>query len=162
MLSFANTLVGIGPLCDAGCYVTFAKNDVTVYNPCGRPILTGWQDHAVTPKLWRFALQTQPTHAPTPHAVTETVSLTVFSAYDLPSVGTLVRYLHATAGFHLKSMWIKAIKAEYYATWTGLTYTDASKYFPESAETIKGHMTQSQQVIRSMNPKPPKPPPISP
>ena len=59
-------------------------------------------------------------------------------------------------------MWIKAIKAEYYATWTGLTYTDASKYFPESAETIKGHMTQSQQVIRSMNPKPPKPPPISP
>ena len=32
MPSFAKTLVRIGPLCDAGCYVTFAKHNVTVYN----------------------------------------------------------------------------------------------------------------------------------
>ena len=28
--SFANTLVSIGPLCDAGCCVTFTKHDMTV------------------------------------------------------------------------------------------------------------------------------------
>ena len=138
MPSFANTLVGIGPLCDAGCYVTFSNHDVTIYNPHGRPILTGWINHTITPKLWRFALQPHPTQVPTLHAATETASLTAFSAYDLTSVGALVRYLHV-----------------------GLTYTNASKYFPQSAETIKVHMTQSQQGVQSTKPKPPKLP-ISP
>ena len=95
----------------------------------------------------------------TPHAGTETASLTAFSAYNLPSVGALVRYLHATDGFPLKSTWFEAIKAGWYATWPWLTYANASKYLPESGETIKGHMTQSQQGVRSTKPKPPKPKP---
>ena len=53
-------------------------------------------------------------------------------------------------------MWLKSIKAEWYAMWPVLTYANTSKYFPVSAETIKGHMTQSQQGIRSTKPKPPK------
>ena len=91
MPSFTNTLAGIGPLYDTGCYVTFAKHNVTVYNRCGRPILTGWRDHTITPKLWRFTLQPHPTQVPTPHAATATAYQTAFSAYDLPSVGALVR-----------------------------------------------------------------------
>ena len=147
ILSFFNTLVGIGRICDAGCYVTFSKHDVTFCNPRGRPILTVCRDHKITPNIWRFALQPHPTYIPTPHAATETASLTAFSAYDLPSVGALVRYLHAIVGLPIKPTWLKAIKAEWYATWPGLTYSNASKYCPESAENIKGHMTQSQQGV---------------
>lgn len=85
----------------------------------------------------------------------ETASLTVLSAYDLPSIGVLVRYLHATAKFPLKSTWLEAIKAKWFATWLGHTYANASKYFPESEETINGHMTQSRQGVRSTKPKSP-------
>ena len=107
--SFANNLVGICPLYDTVCYITFAKHDVTVYNPRGRPIPTGWRDYTITR---RFVLQLHPTQIPTPHAAKQTASLIAFSAYNLPSVGSLVRYLHATAGLPLKSTWLKAIKAK--------------------------------------------------
>ena len=69
------------------------------------------------------------------------------SAYDLPSVEGLVQYLHAAEGFLIKSTWLAAIKTGNYATWPGLTYSDASKYYPESTETIKGHMTQLSQGV---------------
>ena len=61
----------------------------------------------------------------------------------------LVRYTHAAAGFPVKSTWLKAIKHGNYNSWPGLTYNNAAKYFPESVETIKGHMVQSSQEVRS-------------
>ncbi|KAL7478323.1 hypothetical protein ACHAW6_004092 [Cyclotella cf. meneghiniana] len=36
---------------------------------------------------------------------------TALNAHDLPSVGTLIQYLHVAAGFPLKSTWLAAIKA---------------------------------------------------
>ena len=33
MSSFTNTLIGVGPTCDANCTVVFKKNDVTVLSP---------------------------------------------------------------------------------------------------------------------------------
>ena len=71
------------------------------------------------------------------------VLLTVYSPYDLLSVGTLVRYLQEMVGFPIKSAWLSAIKAEWYARWPGLTHVNASKYFPELEEIIKGRMAQS-------------------
>ena len=44
MISFTNTLVGVGPICDADCTVLFTKKDVTVFSPGGKPILTGWRE----------------------------------------------------------------------------------------------------------------------
>ena len=43
MPSFTNTLVGVGPICDADCTVVFTKQDVTVLSSKGKPILTGWR-----------------------------------------------------------------------------------------------------------------------
>jgi hypothetical protein len=71
------------------------------------------------------------------------------------SVGALVHYLHAAAGFPVKSTWLAAIKAGNYASWPGLTYANASKYCPSSDETIKGHLSQVRQGIRSTKPKAP-------
>eukprot|EP00956_Cyclotella_meneghiniana_P042677 scaffold249030_cov93-Cyclotella_meneghiniana.AAC.1 len=86
------------------------------------------------------------------------------NAHDLPSVGALVHYLHATAGFPVKATWLAAIKAGNYSSWPGLTYANASKYCPSSDETIKGHLAQVRQGIRSTKPKPSPPvnPPVSP
>ena len=42
MLSFTNTLVGIGLICDAICKFVFMEHDMTVYSPAGEAILTGW------------------------------------------------------------------------------------------------------------------------
>ena len=68
--SFANTLVGIGPLYNTSCYVTLVNHDVMFNNPRGHPILTGWWDHSVSPKLWHFALQPHSTQVPTLYAGT--------------------------------------------------------------------------------------------
>jgi hypothetical protein len=78
---------------------------------------------------------------------------------DLSSVGALIHYLHAAAGFPVKSTWLAAIKVGNYSSWPGLTYANASKYCPDSDETIKGHLTQVRQGLRSTKPKaPPQPP----
>ena len=57
--------------------------------------------------------------------------------------------MHATAGFPVKSIWLRAIKKRNFATWPGLTYSNAAKYCPQSVETLKGHMVQSSQGVRS-------------
>ena len=41
MPTFTNTLIGVGPICDADCTVVFKKEDVTVLSPKGEPILQG-------------------------------------------------------------------------------------------------------------------------
>ena len=61
----------------------------------------------------------------------------------------LFRYIHAAEGFPVKSTWIKSIKHGKYNSWPGLTYNNAEKYCPQSVETIKGHMVNSSQGVRS-------------
>ena len=70
-------------------------------------------------------------------------------AYDLPNVPALVAYLHATAGFPVKSTWLEAVKRGAYTSWPGLTYELAARYCPDADKTIKGHMAQPRQHIRS-------------
>ena len=55
MPTFTNTLIGVGPICDADCAVVFKKEDVTVLSPKGEPILQGWREDKL-PRLWRVAL----------------------------------------------------------------------------------------------------------
>ena len=54
MPTFTNTLIGVGPICDANCTVFFRKEDVTVVSPHGKPILQGWRENKL-PRLWHFA-----------------------------------------------------------------------------------------------------------
>jgi len=68
---------------------------------------------------------------------------------DLPTTRALVAFLHATAGYPVKSTWLRAIKNNFYKSWPGLTYTLIAKYCPTADATIQGHMAQPQQHIRS-------------
>ena len=88
MPSFTNTIVGVGPICDAYCTVVFTKQDVTLLSPKGNPILTGWREKKL-PILWRFALK------PTEdlimyHTSKRKTNHLAPSAYDIPSVEALV------------------------------------------------------------------------
>ena len=75
------------------------------------------------------------------------------SAYNLPSVEELVRYMHAASGIPVKSTWLRAIKKVNFETWPGLTYSNAENYCPHSLETIKGHMVQSSPGVQSTKKK---------
>jgi hypothetical protein len=153
MPTFQHNLLGIGKFCDKDCTVVFDKSAVTVFAKDGSSLLQGWRDPDGA-KLWRFSLL--PDQVSTPAwALTTPLAL---NAHDLPSVGALVHYLHAAAGFPVKSTWLAAIKSGNYASWPGLTYANASKYCPDSDETIKGHLTQVRQGIRSTKPKAPSQP----
>jgi hypothetical protein len=73
----------------------------------------------------------------------------VQNVYDLPSVPSAIRYLHAAAGYPTKATWLKAIKAGNYASWPGVTVESVNTHFPESVETIKGHTKKQRQNVRS-------------
>ena len=121
MPTFKNTLVGIGPICDANCTVVFKKQDVTVISPEGKSILQGCREKKL-PRLWRFALKTndrgEQKYTTTNQKIPEANSVSV---YDLPSVEALVHYMHATTGFPVKYTCIKAIKNGNFESWPGLT-----------------------------------------
>ena len=71
------------------------------------------------------------------------------NVYELPTTAQAIRYLHAACGFPVKSTWIKAIKRGNYVGWPFLTAEAVNKHFPESVETLKRHLNQTRQHIRS-------------
>ena len=82
-------------------------------------------------------------------------TLAAYSAYDLPSVTALIRYLHAEAGYPVRSKRLKEIGAGNYSSWTGITLANATKYCPSADATIMGYLVQKHQGVRSTNHKPP-------
>ena len=62
---------------------------------------------------------------------------TINHFYDLPSIGRVVQYLHAAAGFPTKVTWIKAIRNRNYLSWPLINIQNVSKHFPESEKTQK-------------------------
>ena len=77
---------------------------------------------------------------------------------DLPSVGALVGFYHACLRFPVKQSWLEAIKAGNFDSLEGLTYSNVARYCLDSDETIKGHMAQQRQNVRSTKPKQPTAP----
>ena len=80
---------------------------------------------------------------------------------DLSTMGALVGFYHACLGFPVKQTWLNAIKAGNFDSLPGLTYSNSAQYCPDADETIKGHLAQQRQNVKSTRPKPPtavKPP----
>ena len=72
---------------------------------------------------------------------------------DLPSIGALVGFYHACIGFPVKQTWLEAIKAGNFDSFDGLTYSNVSRYCPDSDETILGHLAQQCQNVHSTKPR---------
>ena len=62
-------------------------------------------------------------------------------------------YVHACAGFPTRRTWIKGIKKGNFIGWPVLTVKNVNKHFPESDETVKGHMNHQREGVRSTKPK---------
>ena len=69
--------------------------------------------------------------------------------YELPSIESAVRYLHAATGFPTKATWFKAIRKCNYLTWPLINVKNANKYITESEETQRGHMRNQHQGVHS-------------
>ena len=57
--------------------------------------------------------------------------------------------MHATCGYPVKSTWIKAIRAGNFTGWPIITVRTVTKYYPETAETPKGHLNQTRKNVRT-------------
>ena len=157
--------MGLGSICDTECSMHFHKHTVTIYDPQGSPLLQGWR-YNIAAKIWRFALCPQnstPSNTEedrqaftvVPYTSGNSSDIQASSAYYVPRVEALVRYFHSAADFPVKSTCLDSIKAGNFASWSSLTYQNAAKYYPSSDKTLKCHMAQTRQNVRSTNPKPP-------
>ena len=100
MPGFQDNLVGVGPMCNANCTVTFSNHVVNIYSPNGTPIITNWREPNGL-RLWCMSILTN-AYDMYPLSLdpeSQRTSLQDFSAYELPSGEALVRYFHADAGF---------------------------------------------------------------
>ena len=66
----------------------------------------------------------------------------------MPSTEEVVKLLHATCGYLVKSTWIKAIKAGNFTGWPVINERTVNKYYPKTTETLKGRLNQSQKNVR--------------
>ena len=55
--------------------------------------------------------------------------------------------MHDLCGYPVKSIWIKAIKTEYFIKWTIITERSVNTYYPESTKPPKGHMDQTRKNV---------------
>ncbi len=145
----ANSLISVPKLADEGYttiflarqkgVVVYKANDIA-FTSTGAPVLQGCRDLT---GLWKIS-STQGNV----NAVSKEIEQTN-NVYDLPSTESVIRFLHAAAGFPVKATWITAIKNGHYASWPNLTAELVEKYFPESVATQKGHLKKQRQNVRS-------------
>ena len=155
MPEFQETLLGIGPICDAGYTVIFLDSDVIIQDKKGNAILSGWRDPEGA-KLWYFNLLPEEEELPTPSlAPRNQATLAAFSAYDLPSVEALIRYFHAAAGFPVRDTWLRAINAGNFASWPGLTHATRRNTAPRPTRSSRGIRSRRDRACapRSQSPR---------
>ena len=78
----------VGEFCDAYFKVLFTKTSVTIFDNKGGAFITGWRDNNGT-KLWNIYLLPNENDSPGQNQAEQT-TLGVYSAYDIPSVATLI------------------------------------------------------------------------
>ena len=110
MPGFCHTLIGVGPLCDADCTVTFTREAAIVKDTQGTQLFTGWSE-ASGPRLWIIALQPGEANLPRMPHTANMATLEAYSAYNLPSIAARIHYFHAETGYPVQSTWLTAIRA---------------------------------------------------
>eukprot|EP00804_Cyclotella_cryptica_P002928 CCRYP_013287-RA/>CCRYP_013287-RA protein AED:0.38 eAED:0.38 QI:0/0/0/1/1/1/2/0/632 len=61
--------------------------------------------------------------------------------------------MHSICGYPVQSTWLKAVQAGNVVGWPLPTAKNIQKYYPDSAETTKGHLNQTRKNVRSTKPK---------
>ncbi len=153
---FPSSLMSVGKTADDGTISIFTKDGVTVHKETdvlitckGKPILIGVRNEQGCYQIpliqWRG--QWQPWQ---PSKQAQKCLCQANSIYDLPSTEQAIKWMHAVCGYPVKSTWLKAIKVGNYIM---LTERNVNKYYPETSETLKGHMNQTCKNVHSTKAK---------
>jgi hypothetical protein len=156
------SLMGIGPLCNAGCTVVFDKNKCNViYN--GNVILRGYKDSSTN--LWilpingcnmRSALpQSAPVVDHAPHDrpdVHPGVTIAKF-AHSVKTRANGVKFTHQLLCNPKISTLLKAVCKGFLKGSPNLSEKLILRYLSPSPATAKGHMKQPRHGIRARNQK---------
>jgi hypothetical protein len=163
------SLIGIQPLCKAGCTVVFddKKCDV-MYN--GMVILRGFKDPS--PDLWTLPIpkmvctNPEPTVLPqsgpcidcAPHLQLEAghnhpaITVAAFT-HSVRTRANAVKFAHQSLGNPKISTLLKAVCKGFLKGCSNMTETLILKYLNASLATTKGHMKHPRHGIRSTRPK---------
>jgi len=158
-------LLSVSKFIDANYIAIFDKDEVKIFDANNTEImvsraaiLRGWR--CPDTKLWCIPLVKHVTNANTDTILCDRPpseflperpppTEAVANVYELKTQPELIRYYHVAAGFPTKPTWVTAIKNCQFASWPGLTAKAATKHFPESEETAKGHGRKTRSGLRS-------------
>ena len=83
------------------------------------------------------------------HLAKTTPPFELHSVFHLSSTSSVILYLHAAAFFPVKSTRLKAIKDNFFSSWSVLSYAAVNTYLPPQSITSQAHMIQEQQHLQS-------------
>ena len=136
----SHSLLALGPLCDAGCSVTFDATSVVVTLQ-NKPILHGCRTPAT--RLWHFNLPGAPSSAPA----------SANAAIGSATPAQLVAFSHAALFSPALSTLAGALSKGYISGLPGLTSELLRRHPPASAPMVKGHLDQTRRNQRSTKAK---------
>jgi hypothetical protein len=133
-------------MADYGYIAVFDKTEARIYDGTTTTITASGEPTIVAPRcndtrLWKMELnldyEVLGTACPTQFIASADKANAIF---DLPNNRQTLQYLHASAGFPVKEIFLAAVWDGNYATWPGLTTTLIATHFPDLDKTQKGHM----------------------
>ena len=131
-------------VCDDECVATFTKFDVKILKH-NRVIITGLRDR--TNGLWNIPLEPIPP-AQQSSKRSHPNQANGILLYDITE-RELAQYFHAAAFIPVKSTFIAAINNGHFTSWRGMYASLISKNLPQSPFTVKGHLDQEKNNLRS-------------
>jgi hypothetical protein len=153
-----HNLIGVSPLTDTGCAVTFERDEATIKCPDAEPI------HCPTTGTGLWSIPLQAGYAKTATAIVTKVALAVQRIlYDrvwepflaLAAIGNsnhpadLVAFHHAALWSPSISTLETALDKQYLPPLPGLTKALLSKYRPDLEATTMGHLDSKRKNIQS-------------
>ena len=137
-------LISMGQLFDDDCIAIFTKFDVKILKH-NQLIITDLRDHING--LWNIPLE------PNPPAQQSSKRSYPNQANGIICHDTtkhkLSQYFHASAFSTVNSTFIAAINKGHFMSCPGLSASLISKYLPQYSFTVKGHLNQEQNNLRS-------------
>jgi hypothetical protein len=130
------SLVSTCTIADADYITVLDKNRANIYNATTTTVTTNLPTilsrvRCQQTGLWGIPLirNKDPSH-----------QHTINNIFELQTVEKTIWWYHASAGFPAEETWTQAICNGAYSTWPGLATKNATKYYPKSNESQKGHM----------------------
>ena len=145
------SLIGIRPLCKAGCVVTFDDNKCDVIYD-GKVILRGYKNKSTD--LWTLPIPPPLTSHGMHNNATLEPQITIASfAHSVRTRANAVKFAHQSLCNPRISSLLKAVRKGFLKGCPNLSESLILRYLNPSPATSKGHMRRPRQGIRSTRPK---------